>query len=105
MIGLRVLAVFALLLPLAACAGFTLAKGGEKLDLGQGISVRPDRDWNRITVGKFEYWTLDGLRLQNACKARTTSCKNARARVRGLRHDRRRSRRYRPPLARRLPYR
>ncbi len=65
MIVLRVLAVFVLLLSLAGCAGFTLAKGGEKVDLGQGISVRPDRDWNRITVGKFEFWTLDGLRLQN----------------------------------------
>jgi hypothetical protein len=65
MMGSRGAAVLSLLFLLTGCVGFTLAKGGEKLDLGDGIAVRPAQDWNRLTVSKFEYWTLDGLDLQN----------------------------------------
>lgn len=61
----RIVLLCVVLLPLGGCAGFTLAKGGEPLDMGDGISVQPPRDWNRMAVGKYEYWTLDGLRLQN----------------------------------------
>ncbi|MDH3241097.1 MAG: hypothetical protein OEO83_10575 [Alphaproteobacteria bacterium] len=57
--------LIALLLPLGGCVGFTLAKGGEPIDMGDGVSVQPPRDWNRMSIGKYEYWTLDGLRLQN----------------------------------------
>ncbi|MCZ6494840.1 MAG: hypothetical protein O6924_01540 [Alphaproteobacteria bacterium] len=49
---------------LTGCVGYTLVKGGQKLELGQGISVKPPRDWNRRTEGKHEIWTLDGPGLQ-----------------------------------------
>jgi hypothetical protein len=49
---------------LTGCVGYTLVKGGEKLELGEGLSVKPPRDWNRTTQGKHEVWTLDGPRLQ-----------------------------------------
>jgi hypothetical protein len=49
---------------LSGCVGYTLVKGGEQLELGQGLSVKPPRDWNRSTEGKHEVWTLDGPRLQ-----------------------------------------
>ncbi|MCH8917819.1 MAG: hypothetical protein IIC52_07165 [Proteobacteria bacterium] len=49
---------------LTGCVGYTLVKGGQKLELGQGLSVKPPRDWNRRTDGKHEVWTLDGPRLQ-----------------------------------------
>ena len=55
----------AAVLLLTGCVGYTLAKGGKRLELGQGIAVKPARDWNRVTIDKFEYWTLDGLWLQN----------------------------------------
>jgi hypothetical protein len=61
----RIAVLFVLLGPLSGCAGFTLAKGGEPTDLGDGVSVQPPRDWNRMAVEKYEYWTLDGMRLQN----------------------------------------
>lgn len=61
----RIAAILCLLLPLAGCVSFTLAKGGESIDLGEGVTVRPPSDWNRLSLGKYEYWTLDGLRLQN----------------------------------------
>ena len=54
-----------LTLILSACAGFTLVKGGERQDLGAGLSVQPGRDWNRVAIEKYEYWTLDGIQLQN----------------------------------------
>ena len=65
MIRSRFPAVLCLLLLLSACVSFTLVKGGKKLDLGEGVSVQPTHDWNRVKIDKFEYWTLDGLRLQN----------------------------------------
>ncbi|MCZ6610436.1 MAG: hypothetical protein O7A66_10580, partial [Alphaproteobacteria bacterium] len=49
---------------LTGCVGYTLVKGGQKLELGQGLSVKPPRDWNRRTEGKHEIWTLDGPGLQ-----------------------------------------
>lgn len=49
---------------LTGCVGYTLVKGGQKLELGQGLSVKPPRDCNRRTDGKHEVWTLDGPRLQ-----------------------------------------
>ena len=49
---------------LTGCVGYTLVKGGEKLELGEGLSFKPPRDWNRSTNGKHEVWTLDGPRLQ-----------------------------------------
>lgn len=61
----RIVVLFCLLLPLGGCVGFTLAKGGETLEISDGVSVQPARDWNRLSVGKYEYWTLDGLHLQN----------------------------------------
>jgi hypothetical protein len=54
-----------LVLALSACAGFKLVKGGQRQDLGAGLSVEPGRDWNRVVVEKYEYWTLDGIQLQN----------------------------------------
>ena len=51
-------------LALTGCASYTLVKGGQKLELSQGLSVKPPRDWNRATEGKHEIWTLDGPHLQ-----------------------------------------
>lgn len=65
MTDLRKSAPLVLILLLAGCVGFSLAKGGQRLNLGQGMSVQPAEDWNRWAVGKYEYWTLDGLNLQH----------------------------------------
>lgn len=63
---LRGAACLCLLLLLAGCTRIVLAKGGEPVDLGHGVTVRPGMDWNRLEAGdKFEYWTLDGFRLQH----------------------------------------
>ena len=62
---LRVSVILGLLILLTGCVSYTLVKSGQKLDLGEGITVQPAQDWNRLTIGKFEYWTLDGLWLQN----------------------------------------
>lgn len=63
---MRLAAVLSLAVLAGGCAGFTLAEGGKRVEIGDELSVRPGMDWNRIELrGKYEYWTLDGLGLQN----------------------------------------
>ncbi|HEX9808898.1 MAG TPA: hypothetical protein VGC25_04755 [Alphaproteobacteria bacterium] len=49
---------------LAGCVGFTLAKKGEPVEIASKIAITPGRDWNRLSSGDVEIWTLDGLHLQ-----------------------------------------
>ena len=52
------------MLSLAGCAGYTLVKGGEKASIGSDLTVVPPHDWNRRSTAQAEFWTLDGVGLQ-----------------------------------------
>jgi len=49
---------------LSGCIGFDLVKAGKTVKVNGAISVTPQQDWNRLTDGDHEIWTLDGPILQ-----------------------------------------
>ncbi len=62
--ALLVAALLVAIVTLSGCAGVSLVKGGERTDVGSGLSLVPPRDWNRFTSPNWEFWTLDGPHLQ-----------------------------------------
>ena len=49
---------------LNSCAAYKLVKGGSEIEVGKGLAVTPSLDWNKISDGDVDVWTLDGPILQ-----------------------------------------
>ena len=52
-----------LLIPLAACARYSLVKATTQ-EIGGAYTVEAQIDWNKYTKGKVEIWTADGPGLE-----------------------------------------
>jgi hypothetical protein len=61
--NMRILAVAALCLPLAACGGASLVDAGKPVSIGDGIQVDPQMRWTKLSAQSGILWTVDGMGL------------------------------------------
>lgn len=60
----NVLAAVVIAAGLSSCAEYVLVKPDKKVSINGSLTIDPQIDWNRRSLGKTEIWTVDGPNLQ-----------------------------------------